>query len=86
MLCHVEPYPHLVVTLLFLGVDTCGCIHWVQFQHTLADHLALPRVVVRVNSCLLICTMVTIIDGSCYHGACLYNQQDFLGLDAIVCT
>ena len=26
------PYPHVVVTLLFWGVDKFGCIHWIQFQ------------------------------------------------------
>ena len=29
---HVEPYPYVVVTLLFWVVDMCGCIHWIQFQ------------------------------------------------------
>ena len=33
VLFHVKPYPHVVVTLLFWGVDTCVCIHWIQFQH-----------------------------------------------------
>ena len=78
VLCHMEPYPHFVVTLLFWGVDTCGCIHWIQFQHTLAEHLALLRVVILAESCLLVCTMGALLDGACYHGACLYNQQDIL--------
>ena len=81
----MEPYPQVVVTLLFWGVDTFGCIHWIQFQHTLAEHLALLRVLVREESCLIVCTMVALLDGACYHGVCLYNKQDFLGLDAILC-
>ena len=60
-------------------------IHWTQFQHTLAEHLALLRVVVRAGSCRLVCNMGALLDGAWYHGACLYNQQYFLGLDAIVC-
>ena len=32
VLCHVEPYPHVLVTLLFRGVDTFCCIHGIQFQ------------------------------------------------------
>ena len=28
----MEPYPHVLVTLLFWGVDTFCCIHWIQFQ------------------------------------------------------
>ena len=79
------PYPHVVVTLLFWGVDTFGRIHWIQSQHTLAEHLAFLRVVEHTDSCLLVCTMGALLDGAFYHGACLYNQEDFLGLDAIVC-
>ena len=85
VLFHMEPYPHVVVTLLFWGVNTCSCIHWIQFQHTLAEHLALLRVVVHTESCLIVCTMGALLNGACYHGDCVYNQQDFLGLDAIVC-
>ena len=81
----MEPYSHVLVTLLFWGVDKFCCIHWIQFQHTHAEHLALLRVVVRVESCRLVCTMGALFDGSCYNGVCLYNQQGFLGLDSIVC-
>ena len=69
VLCHVEPYPHVLVTLLFWGVDTFCCIHWIQFQQTLAEHLAL----LRAESYLLVCTMGALFDGACYHGVCLYN-------------
>ena len=80
----MEPYPHVVVTLLFWGVYMCGCIHWIHLKHTLAETLALLCVVVRVESCLLVCIMGALLDGACCHGACFYNQQDFLVLDAIV--
>ena len=81
----MEPYPHVLVTLQFWGVDTFGCIHWIQFQRILAEHLALLRVVVRAESCIFVCTMGALFDGACYHIVCLYNQQGFLGLDVIVC-
>ena len=53
-------------------------------QHTLVEHLDLLRVLVRAESCLLVFTMGELFYGACYHGVCLYNQQGFLGLDAIV--
>ena len=35
VLCHVEPYSHVTVTILLLGMDTYDCIRLIQFQHLL---------------------------------------------------
>ena len=74
----------IVVTYKLLGVDKFGCIHWIYFQHTLLEHLAMQSVVVRTVNCLHAYTMVVQTNDVCRCGVCLVSRPYFLVLGAMV--
>jgi hypothetical protein len=76
---------HVKLVLCPVGAQTVGILHspgaW--FQHTLAEHYDVVRVVVMLGS--LVCGGRwggPVCDGGC-HDAWTYNPLGFLALDAI---
>ena len=75
----VQPVLQSVVVMCqLLGVDTFGCIHWIYFQHTLAEHLALQRVLVCAVNFLHAYTMFVQLHGVFWCGVFLVSRPYFL--------
>ena len=52
------------------GVERSGYIRWGDFQHTLAEHLALLPLVGHVESSSCVGTMGGLLDGVWHHDVC----------------
>ena len=66
----VRPVLVPVLGLVCAGAERSGYIRWGDFQHTLAEHLALLPLVGHVESSSRVGTMGGLLDGVWHHDIC----------------